>query len=349
MSFNGGAHSLKRILHDTVTEDVKPEMATGVNGGKETIMNGNSKNDHFKKMPKRQVIVPIRQPKLHYTPLKTGLCYDVRMRYHAKIFTSNFEYIDPHPEDPRRVYRIYKILAENGLIKDENLSGLDDIGDIMLKIPVRTATEEEILAVHTREHLDFIENIESQSREELIKLTEKADSVYYNNDSYYSAKLSCGGVIEACRAVVEGRVKNSLAIVRPPGHHAEPQAAGGFCLFSNVSVAARSILRTYPESVRKILILDWDIHHGNGTQKAFYEDENVLYISLHRYESTAFYPGTIHGRYDQVGEGKGEGFNCNITWPVGGVGDAEYMWAFEHVVMPLGREFRPDLVIVSSG
>ncbi|CAI4036071.1 hypothetical protein SMKI_14G2880 [Saccharomyces mikatae IFO 1815] len=298
---------------------------------------------------KRQVIVPACTPKIHYSPLKTGLCYDVRMRYHAKIFTSYFEYIDPHPEDPRRIYRIYKILAENGLINDPTLSGVDDLGDLMLKIPVRAATSEEILEVHTKEHLEFIESTEKMSREQLLKETEKGDSVYFNNDSYASARLPCGGAIEACKAVVEGRVKNSLAVVRPPGHHAEPQAAGGFCLFSNVAVAAKNILKNYPESVRRIMILDWDIHHGNGTQKSFYQDDQVLYVSLHRFEMGKYYPGTIQGQYDQAGEGKGEGFNCNITWPVGGVGDAEYMWAFEQVVMPMGREFKPDLVIISSG
>ena len=298
---------------------------------------------------KRQVIVPVCMPKIHYSPRKTGLCYDVRMRYHAKIFTSYFEYIDPHPEDPRRIYRIYKILAENGLINDPTLSGVDDLGDLMLKIPVRAATSEEILEVHTKEHLEFIESTEKMSREELLKETEKGDSVYFNNDSYASARLPCGGAIEACKAVVEGRVKNSLAVVRPPGHHAEPQAAGGFCLFSNVAVAAKNILKNYPESVRRIMILDWDIHHGNGTQKSFYQDDQVLYVSLHRFEMGKYYPGTIQGQYDQTGEGKGEGFNCNITWPVGGVGDAEYMWAFEQVVMPMGREFKPDLVIISSG
>lgn len=298
---------------------------------------------------KRQVIVPVCQPKIHYTPLKTGLCYDVRMRYHAKIFTSYFEYIDPHPEDPRRIYRIYKILAENGLINDPTLSGVDDIGDLMLKIPVRAATDEEILQVHSKEHLDFIEQSCKMDREQLLKQTESGDSVYFNNDSYFGAKLPCGGVIEACKAVVEGRVKNSIAVVRPPGHHAEPEAAGGFCLFSNVAVAAQNILKNYPESVRRILILDWDIHHGNGTQKAFFRDDRVLYISIHRYEGGKYYPGTINGRYDQTGEGKGAGFNCNITWPVGGVGDAEYMLAFEEIVMPMSREFQPDLVLISSG
>lgn len=298
---------------------------------------------------KRQTIVPIRSPQLHYTPLRTGLSYDVRMRYHAKIFTSYFEYIDPHPEDPRRIYRIYKILAENGLIKDPTLSGIDDIGDLMLKIPVREASAEEILEVHSLEHLQFLEKTAKETREQLLKDTEVGDSVYFNNDSFMSAKLSCGGTIEACKAVVEGKVKNALAVVRPPGHHSEPESAGGFCLFSNVAVAARNILKNYPESVRRVMIVDWDVHHGNGTQKAFYNDDRVLYVSLHRFELGKYYPGTVHGQYDQIGEGKGKGFNCNITWSVGGVGDAEYMWAFEQIIMPMGREFQPDLVIISSG
>lgn len=300
-------------------------------------------------MGSRQVIVPPREPQIRYTPLKTGLCYDVRMRYHAKIFTSYFEYIDPHPEDPRRIYRLYKILAENGLINDPMLSGSADLGPLMVKIPIREGTKEEILEVHSKEHYDFVESTSKMSHEELLKATEAGDSVYYNNDSFASAKLPVGGAIESCKAVVEGRVKNAMAVVRPPGHHSEPESAGGFCLFSNVAIASKNILKHYPESVRKIMILDWDIHHGNGTQKAFYDDDRVLYVSLHRFELGKYYPGTIHGQYDQTGEGKGEGFNCNITWPVGGVGDAEYMWAFEEIVMPMGREYRPDLVIISAG
>ncbi|KAM9896193.1 hypothetical protein OXX69_010749 [Metschnikowia pulcherrima] len=295
------------------------------------------------------VVVPHKKPDLFYSPLKTGVVYDVRMRYHAKIFTSYFEYIDPHPEDPRRIYRIYKRLAEAGLIQDTSLSGSEDIGPLMVKIPIREATADEILQVHTEEHLSFISSTEAMTRDQLLEETEKGDSIYVNNDSFLSAKLSCGGSIEACRAVVEGKVKNSLAIVRPPGHHAEPDTPGGFCLFSNVAVAAKNMLKAYPESVRRIVILDWDIHHGNGTQKAFYDDPRVLYISLHRFENGKFYPGTKYGGADMVGEGKGEGFSVNVPWQEAGVGDADYMYAFHKIVLPIMSEFDPDLVIVSSG
>ncbi|QPG76734.1 hypothetical protein FOA43_004128 [Brettanomyces nanus] len=343
----------KRSYTDIDEQKIKKEHMLGIS---EKVVDGDSaefsngiKYTRDEKIDPKDVIVPVTKPKLNYVPLKTGICYDVRMRYHAKIFQSYLEYIDPHPEDPRRIYRIYKILAENGLIDDPTLSGRDDIGDLMVKIPVRPATDSEILAVHTPEHLKFIKSTQSMTKEQLLKETETGDSVYFNNDSYTSAKLASGGAIEACKAVIEGRVKNSLAVVRPPGHHAEPDAPGGFCLFSNVSVAARAILKNYPESVRKIAIVDWDVHHGNGTQKAFFEDPRVLYISLHRYEQGKYYPGTPAGGADQVGSGPGEGFNVNIPWSTGGMGDAEYVYAFQKVVMPILYEFKPDFVIVSSG
>lgn len=315
----------------------------------DNIKNDDSKRLKTEEKGKKIMVVPPTKPLLFYTPLKTGLVYDVRMRYHAKIFTSYFEYIDPHPEDPRRIYRIYKKLAEAGLIQDSSLSGANELGPLMLKIPIREATKEEILEVHSEAHLNFIASTETMSREALLEETQKGDSIYVNNDSFFSAKLSCGGVIEACKAVVEGRVKNSLAVVRPPGHHAEPDAPAGFCLFSNVAVAAKNILKNYPESVRRIVIVDWDIHHGNGTQKAFYNDPRVLYISLHRYENGKFYPGTKYGNSSFVGEGAGEGFNVNIPWKTPGMHDGDYFYAFNRVVIPIITEFDPDLIIVSSG
>ncbi|ODQ63543.1 putative catalytic subunit of a class II histone deacetylase complex [Nadsonia fulvescens var. elongata DSM 6958] len=286
---------------------------------------------------------------LNYALLKTGICYDVRMRYHAKIVTSPSDYTDPHPEDPRRIFRIYKILAENGLINDPSLCGAENIGNLMQKVPVREATDEEILEIHSKEHLDYIVSTSHMSRQDLVSATTKSDSVYFNNESYQSARLSCGGAIEICKAVVENQVKNGLAVVRPPGHHAEPDVPGGFCLFSNVAVAAKNILKNYPEKIKKILILDWDVHHGNGTQKSFWNDPNVLYISLHRYEDGKFYPATNFGGPDKVGDGAGEGFNVNIPWTKPGMGDSDYLYAFNQIVMPIGLEFNPDFVIISSG
>lgn len=342
------------------TPEYEEENHSGTNGTAEPVVkqeldeeNEKVKSNGIKRQKTEPshslVVVPHKKPNLFYSPLKTGVVYDVRMRYHAKIFTSYFEYIDPHPEDPRRIYRIYKKLAEAGLIQDTSLSGSEEIGPLMVKIPIREATAAEILEVHTKDHLKFISLTEAMTRDQLLEETEKGDSIYVNNDLYLLAKLSCGGLIEACRAVLEGRVKNSIAIVRPPGHHAEPDTPGGFCLFSNVAVAAKNMLKSYPDLCRRIVVLDWDIHHGNGTQKAFYDNREVLYISLHRFENGKFYPGTKYGGADKVGEGDGEGYSVNIPWQGAGVGDADYVYAFQKVVIPIMSEFNPDLVIVSAG
>ncbi|KAK6460592.1 histone deacetylase HDA1 [Scheffersomyces coipomensis] len=364
-AISNGEPELKKVKLEEQEQSAPPQQAeqeeqkhevheisngtTNHNSSTTPITNNNNNNNHIINVNNKTIVVPATKPHLFYSPLKTGLVYDVRMRYHAKIFTSYFEYIDPHPEDPRRIYRIYKKLAEAGLIQDPTLSGIDDIGPLMVKIPIREATAEEILEVHSEEHLKFIQSTETMTRDQLMEETEKGDSIYVNNDSYYSAKLSCGGTIEACKAVIEGRVKNSLAVVRPPGHHAEPDTPGGFCLFSNVAVAAKNILKNYSESVRKIVIVDWDVHHGNGTQKSFYNDRRVLYISIHVYDNGKFYPGTKYGNLDQVGEGEGEGFNINIPWRSHGMHDGDYIYAFNKVVLPIINEFNPDLTIISSG
>ncbi|KAK7205863.1 hypothetical protein BZA70DRAFT_237839 [Myxozyma melibiosi] len=287
---------------------------------------------------------------LPFVALKTGLCYDVRMRYHAKVVNSQSDYTDPHPEDPRRTYRIYKALSDAGLVSQKGASGNADIeSELMQPIPAREATEEEVTLTHSKEHWDFIRSTAAMSNVQLLDETRDGDSVYFNNDSFFCAKLSCGGVIDTCKAVVEQKVKNAMAVVRPPGHHAEPCKPAGFCMFNNVAVASRVILKEYPEQVKKILILDWDIHHGNGTQRAFYSDPNVLYISLHRHDGGKFYPGTPFGDYDKCGEGPGEGRNVNIPWPKAGMRDGDYIYAFQRVVMPIALEFNPDLVILSSG
>lgn len=157
-----------------------------------------------------------------------------------------------------------------------------------------------------------------------------------------------------CDAVASGRVLNGFALVRPPGHHAEPDRSMGFCLYNNVAVATRFLQQRYGdyegrERVKKVLILDWDVHHGNGTQQAFWDDENVLYMSLHRYENGEFFPGGIGGADDQVGFGAGVGRNVNIPWPDSGMGDGDYLAAFQRVVMPIAHEFAPDFVIISAG
>ncbi|KTF73398.1 hypothetical protein cypCar_00032786 [Cyprinus carpio] len=163
-----------------------------------------------------------------------------------------------------------------------------------------------------------------------------------------AVRMAVGCVIEVAFKVAAGELKNGFAVVRPPGHHAEESTAMGFCFFNSVAITAKLLQQKL--GVGKILIIDWDIHHGNGTQQAFYNDPNVLYISLHRYDDGNFFPGS--GAPEEVGAGPGEGFNVNIAW-TGGVeppmGDVEYLTAFRTVVMPIANEFSPDVVLVSAG
>lgn len=311
--------------------------------------NGLSPISDEQKIFDHAIIVPKRPPQLRFYKKKTGIAYDVRMRYHSRPIADPISYIDPHPEDPRRTFRIYRAIAEAGLVEDETLQGSDHLGDLMKKLPTREATEEELGLVHTNAMIQFIKSTAGMQLEDLQHETDHGDSIYLNNDSNEAARLSAGGAIEACKGVVEGQVKNAIAVIRPPGHHAEPGNPAGFCLFANVAIASQVMLQNYPEQVKKILIFDWDVHHGNGTQRAFLCDDRVLYISIHRYDKGTFYPGTTFGGIHIVGEGVGEGFTVNIPWPCGGMGDGDYLTAFHKIIMPIASEFDPDLVIVSAG
>jgi acetoin utilization deacetylase AcuC-like enzyme len=159
--------------------------------------------------------------------------------------------------------------------------------------------------------------------------------------SYETALLAVGGLLELIKVVVKGKFNNGFALVRPPGHHAERTKAMGFCLFNNVAIGAQYALKNF--SLEKILLVDWDVHHGNGTQNTFYEDPRVLYFSTHRY---GFYPGT--GSATEVGRGKGEGFNVNVPLSPG-MGDTEYGIIFEKILKPIALEYQPQLILVSAG
>lgn len=287
---------------------------------------------------------------LAISSLPTGLCYDERMRYHAEVSATAGENV--HPEDPRRIYYIFKQLCEAGLVDTGDKNDLV-VDQALRRIPAREATREEVELVHVApDHWDFIEATSYMSDETLIDLSEDntMDSIYFNALSFFSGKLSAGGAIETCKAVFERKeVKNAIAVIRPPGHHAEINQAMGFCLFNNVCIASKVCQKTFGEGCRRILILDWDVHHGNGCQKAFYEDPNILYISLHVHMNGAFYPSGQDGAMDKVGGGVGVGKNVNIPWPTKGMGDGDYMYAFQRVVMPVATEFNPDLVIVAAG
>ncbi|KAI1737192.1 histone deacetylase [Xylaria scruposa] len=293
--------------------------------------------------------------------LPTGCCYDDRMKLHAN---ADFGPTPHHPEDPRRIEEIMKMFKKAGLVYTGPDSKLLDIlrdtpTKYMWRIPARNATKQEICTVHTPAHYDWVESLSHKSTKELRKLSMELDqgraSLYVGGMSYEAALLSAGGCIETCKNVAAGRVKNAFAVIRPPGHHAEYDSAMGFCIFNNVPIGAKVCQNEYPETCRKVLILDWDVHHGNGVQNMFYEDPNILYISLHVYANGDFYPGKPDnpmipdGDLDKVGSGPAKGKNVNIAWPSQGMGDGEYLAAFQKIVMPIAQEFNPDLVIISAG
>ncbi|WFD30165.1 histone deacetylase [Malassezia sp. CBS 17886] len=270
-------------------------------------------------------------------PRETAYVYDERMKLHATPSA------DGHPERPERIARIFDMLTEHGCIAR------------MRRIPAREALADEVALVHGRELWDEFEMLMRYPEEALRMYSEALEahaSLYLNAYSTLSARLACGGVVDMCIAVAERRVRNGFAIVRPPGHHAEPSCGTGFCLYNNVAVAARVILEASAHAgaaVRRILIVDWDVHHGNGTQRMFWDDADVLYVSLHRYEMGTFYPGTSYGNYDKVGGPGARGTSLNIPWPCGGMHDADYLYAFQQCIMPVALEYAPDLVIISAG
>jgi len=293
--------------------------------------------------------------------LPTGLCYDDRMKLHSN---SDFGPNPHHPEDPSRISSIMRILKRAGLVyKGSDADLLKIIQEqpqkYMWRIKARLANREEICLVHHPSHYTWVEKLASMSTEALRALSLQKDqgrtSLYVGSLTFEAALVSAGGAIEMCKKVVEGEVRNGFAVIRPPGHHAEFDSAMGFCLFNNVPIAAKVVQKEYPEKCRRILILDWDVHHGNGIQNMFYEDPNILYISLHVYDNGDFYPGRPDnpmipdGGMEHCGGGAGKGKNINIGWHSQGMGDGEYMAAFQKIVMPIAQEFDPDLVIISAG
>ncbi|XP_036061681.1 histone deacetylase 9 isoform X5 [Onychomys torridus] len=280
----------------------------------------------------------------------TGIVYDPLMLKHQCICGNS----TTHPEHAGRIQSIWSRLQETGLLnKCERIQG-------------RKASLEEIQLVHSEHHsllygtspldgqkLDSRTLLGDDSRKFFSSLPcgglgVDSDTIWNELHSSGAARMAVGCVIELASKVASGELKNGFAVVRPPGHHAEESAAMGFCFFNSVAITAKYLRDQL--NISKILIVDLDVHHGNGTQQAFYADPSVLYISLHRYDEGNFFPGS--GAPNEVGIGLGEGYNINIAWTGGldpPMGDVEYLEAFRTVVMPVAKEFDPDMVLVSAG
>uniref|UniRef100_A0A674NJE9 histone deacetylase n=1 Tax=Takifugu rubripes TaxID=31033 RepID=A0A674NJE9_TAKRU len=285
-----------------------------------------------------------------HTHTHTRLVYDSQMLKHQCTCGDN----SSHPEHAGRIQSIWSRLQERGLRGQcESIRG-------------RKATLEELQSVHTERHVllygtNPLNRLKLDNRKLAGILSQRMfvmlpcggvgvdnDTIWNESHTSTASRMAAGSVVELAFRVAKGELKNGFAVVRPPGHHADPSNPMGFCYFNSVAIAAKQL--QHKLSVSKILIVDWDVHHGNGTQEVFYSDPSVLYISLHRYDDGNFFPGS--GSPAEVGSGAGEGFNVNISWTGGldpPMGDAEYLAAFRSVVMPIAQEFSPDVVLVSAG
>ncbi|XP_053996185.1 histone deacetylase 6 isoform X2 [Hylaeus anthracinus] len=277
----------------------------------------------------KQLNAIIQITNLSMAPNKVCVVYDDRMLNHRDLID------DSHPEKPNRISGIYKKYEEYNLL------------DRCYVQQGRSASIEELLLAHSKEYIDKIKDTENLKPKELQKLATTFNSVYLHPETWTSACISTGSLLQVVDSVLNGESQSGVAIVRPPGHHAEEDAPCGFCIFNNIAVAAR--YATEFHHLKKVLIVDWDVHHGNGTQSIFEEDPKVLYMSVHRYDNGSFFPNSKRANYTSVGSGLGEGFNINIPWNKKGMGDAEYIAAFQQVVMPIAYQFNPELILVSAG
>eukprot|EP00197_Chlamydomonas_leiostraca_P007182 CAMPEP_0202865778 /NCGR_PEP_ID=MMETSP1391-20130828/6346_1 /ASSEMBLY_ACC=CAM_ASM_000867 /TAXON_ID=1034604 /ORGANISM="Chlamydomonas leiostraca, Strain SAG 11-49" /LENGTH=639 /DNA_ID=CAMNT_0049545655 /DNA_START=304 /DNA_END=2223 /DNA_ORIENTATION=- len=255
---------------------------------------------------------------------KVALVYDERMELHQEGKHN------PHPERPDRIRAVMARLLASGL------------SERCVRTECPPATHEQLASVHTKELIEFVDAM-AAGRTPQAQLMMTSDT-YINAHTYECARLAAGGAAEVAQLVARGEAAHGAAIIRPPGHHAESNMAMGFCFFNNAAVAAKA---AQAAGAQRVLILDWDIHHGNGTQHIFEDDDSVMYMSIHRYDRGAFYPGT--GAVDEVGVGRGQGYSVNIPWDGPDMCNGDYISALHHVLLPIAYEFNPDLVIVSAG
>jgi acetoin utilization deacetylase AcuC-like enzyme len=247
------------------------------------------------------------------------------------------EHITPHghPERPQRVEMAYKVVEALGWLERDGL----------VQLAPRVATVDELATVH--EH-DYIHEVEEASKQVAVQETAGgrktsffATDTYVSAKSYQAALKAAGAPLTAIDAIMKSEVNNAYCLVRPPGHHAVRESAMGFCIFNNVAVAARYAIDRY--GLERVMIIDYDVHHGNGTQEMFYDDPRVLYFSTHQ---APFYPGT--GAVDEMGEGAGLGTTINVPLPAQ-TGFETYEPIFRQFMAPAADRFQPQLILVSAG
>lgn len=247
--------------------------------------------------------------------MKTGIVKDWRYVEHNMG--------EAHPESPQRIRAIYEMLeAEKGLAS-------------LILIPPRAATKKEIALIHTQE---YIEQIEETSGRERVYLDPDTST---SPRSYEVSLLAAGGMLEAADRIMDRKAGNAFALVRPPGHHAEASQAKGFCIFNNVAIAAQYLVEKW--GLRRILVVDWDLHHGNGTQNAFYSRDDILYFSTHQFPH---YPGS--GHWSEVGDKRGQGFTVNVPLAPEKTDD-DFLFIFRRLLAPIAAAYKPEFILVSAG
>jgi acetoin utilization deacetylase AcuC-like enzyme len=260
----------------------------------------------------------------------TGLIAHERYFWHdtgsGAGFSSTNQYMQPdrHPESPSSKRRLLGLIEVSGL------------GDRLLRLKPRPAERHELLYFHSERYVESVRELSDAHGGPL------GDSVTIGPGSYEIARLSAGGCLEAIDAVLQGRVQNAYALVRPPGHHAEAGSGRGYCVFGNLVLAVRHAQRVH--GVGRVAVIDWDVHHGNGTESAFIDDPSVLTISIHQERC---YP-IDQGDMSVTGTGKAAGTNLNIPLPPGS-GHGAYLAAFDRAVLPAVQRFRPELIVIASG
>ncbi|KAF7233372.1 hypothetical protein EG68_06928 [Paragonimus skrjabini miyazakii] len=265
----------------------------------------------------------------HSQRASTCIVYDSRMENHKNEDDRN------HPETPHRIRRCYELLDEYGLARR------------CKRVESRYATRAELLRAHTESYVNAVAKTAGLEQRTLNRLAQDEDSIYFNRHTYDCARLAAGSVLAVIEEICTGRCMNGVAVIRPPGHHALADRCMGFCFFNNVAVGARHAQQVY--GLERIAIVDWDVHHGNGTEKIFEDDPNVLYISVHRYDDGRFFPSTVGASPTMCGVGEGLGRTVQVGWNGRHVKDGEYIAVFMHLILPILYEFRPQLIIVSAG
>ena len=248
--------------------------------------------------------------------MTTGLLYDPVYKQHVTG--------TGHPERPERYDAAVQALEREGLVKE------------LERIQARPATDDELALCHPRDYIATVKRDVARGMHDL-----STGDTAIGPRSLDVALRAVGGVLNAVDSVAAGRVKNAFCIVRPPGHHATPVRGMGFCIFNNVAIAARYAQRRH--GIARVLIADWDVHHGNGTQDVFYADPSVFFFSTHQ---SPWYPGT--GAADETGEGAGKGTTMNCPFPAG-AGRTEVLGAFQKQLVPAVDAFQPELILLSAG